>query len=207
MNKFYKLLYLIPIIIIGCKSPDFDNKKFSQVINKFYMNIYSIEGEKILSIKSPTSRYENNSNIISLDETKIHLFKNNQTEYIINSDKSKLSDGSLLELKGNVLVKNIGKDADKLYADIFKWDINSTEYLLIGDVKFENNTITLSSNKALLNKTNNIIEFFNPVKYKIKDSNNENGYEINSENAFYNINTKSVSFRSQGEKVRSKIYF
>ena len=37
--------------------------------------------------------------------------------------------------------------------------------------------------------SDNIIEFFNPVKYIIKNDNNENKYEINSENAYYNLNT------------------
>jgi len=55
--------------------------------------------------------------------------------------------------------------------------------------------------------TDNIIEFYNPVKYIIKDDNNEKKYEINSENAFYNINTDSVSFSAKEERVRSKIYF
>ena len=77
----------------------------------------------------------------------------------------------------------------------------------MGNVKFENNTITLSSNKAILNKKNNIIEFFNPVKYKVNDSSNNKRYEVKSENAYYNIDTKSVSFKSKEQTVRSKIYF
>ena len=55
--------------------------------------------------------------------------------------------------------------------------------------------------------SDNIIEFFNPVKYIIKDDNNEKQYEINSENAFYNINTESLSFSSKEKRVRSIIYF
>ena len=45
-----------------------------------------------------------------------------------------------------------------------------------------------------------IIEFFNPVKYIIKDESNEKKYEINSENAFYNINTESLSFGAKRKK-------
>ena len=41
----------------------------------------------------------------------------------------------------------------------------------------------------------------------IKDNNEEKRFEINSENAYYNIITKSVSFSSKKERVRSKIYF
>ena len=207
MNKLFKLLFLIPIFIVGCKSNSLINKDISQVIDNIDMNIFSSEGEKLFSIKSPYSSYENNSNIFKLKETTIHILKNNETEYIITSDKSKLSNNKLLELKGNVSVKNFTQEADKLYANSFTWDISNTEYVLFGNVKFENNTLTLSSNKAILNKADSIIKFFSPVKYKLKESNNDNVYEINSENAFYNIKTNSVSFTSKEDKVRSKIYF
>lgn len=207
MNRFYKLLFFIPIIIVGCKSSSLSIKDFSQVIDNFNMNIFSVEGEKLFSIKSPFSTYENNINIFNLEETTIYTFKNNEKEYIINSDKSKLSDNKLLELNGNVSVKNLSQGTDKLYANRFTWDISNTEYVLIGNVKFENKSLILTSNKAILNKADNIIKFFKPVKYKYKVSNNENVYEINSENAFYNINTKSVSFTSREDTVRSKIYF
>ena len=69
------------------------------------------------------------------------------------------------------------------------------------------NSISLSSNKAILNKNKKIIEFFNPVEYKVNDTNYERGYEVNSQNAYYNFDTKSVIFRSREERVRSKIYF
>ena len=62
------------------------------------------------------------------------------------------------------------------------------------------------SGKAILGQEN-IIEFFNPVKYTIKGKKNNNKYEINSENAFYDIDAESVSFRSNNKKVRSVINF
>ena len=62
------------------------------------------------------------------------------------------------------------------------------------------------SEKAILG-SDNIIEFFNPVKYIIKDETNENKYEINSENAYYDINSESVSFKSKDKRVRSIINF
>ena len=46
-----------------------------------------------------------------------------------------------------------------------------------------------------------------PIKIIIKDENNENKYEINSENAFYNLNTESVSFEAKDKRVKSIIYF
>ena len=208
MSKIIKLLFFISIIITGCKTKEIDNKIISQSINSMNMNIFSNEGMKLLTIKSPYSYYDKEKNNFNLKNTIINLYKDNKIEYIISSDKSKISNNNkLLELKGNVFIKTPIINGDKIYSNSFTWNIENSEYLLVGNVKFENNLITLSSNKAILNKSNNIIEFFNPVKYRIIDSNNENLYEVNSENAYYNINTKSVSFRSKDEKVRSKIYF
>jgi len=109
-------------------------------------------------------------------------------------------------LHGNVKLKTLKKDGDFLYADNFIWNIENTNYLLEGNIKFENQNIILNSGKAILG-SDNIIEFFNPVKYIIKDVNKENKYEINSENAFYNINTDSVSFKAKDKRVKSIIYF
>ena len=208
MSRFYKILFIVTIIIAGCKSPESDDKVKFQSIDNMNMNIFSNEGKRLFTIKSPNSSYSKEKNTFNLKKTTINLYKDNKTEYIIISDTSQLSNNNkLLELKGNVLVKTIFQQGDKLFANRFKWNILNSEYLLIGNVKFENNSITLSSNKAILNKESNLIEFFNPVKYHIKDNNNEKIYEINSENAYYNINTKSVSFSSKKERVRSKIYF
>ncbi len=208
MNRFYKLLFLIPFIISGCKNNKLDEKYVSQSINTLNMNIFSKEGVKLLSIKSPYSNYDKKRNSFNLNETTIKLFKDNKIEYIINSDKSKLSNNyKLIELNGNVKVKTIIQQDDKLTANRFTWNIQNSQYLLEGNVKLENSSVTLSSNKAILKKSNNIIEFFNPVKYKINNSLKDSGYEINSENAYYNIDTKSVNFISKEARVRSKIYF
>ena len=208
MNKLYKPLFLIPLILIGCKNKNIDKKYLSQSINNLNMNIFSKEGVKMFFIKSPNSYYDKETNNFKLKETTINIFKDNKVEYIINSDKSKLSNNNkLIELNGNVLVKKINQQDDKITANSFTWNIQKSEYLLIGNVKLENNSVTLSSNKAVLKKSTNIIEFFNPVKYKFKDNIKDSGYEINSENAYYNIDNKSVNFKSKEARVRSKIYF
>ncbi len=207
MNRIYKLLLLISITITGCKSSEINNNTISQSINSLYMNIFSKEGKKVLTIKSPYSNYDNINNTFNLKETTITMYNNNKSEYIITSDKSKLSNNNkLVELNGNVLIKSI-KEEDKLYSNNFIWDIEKSEFFLFGNVNFKNYSISLSSDKAIFNKTKNIIEFFNPVKYIVSDRNNQSGYEVKSENAYYNINTKSVIFKSKEQKVRSNIYF
>ncbi len=208
MNSLCKLLILIPLIIFGCKNKEIDEKYLNQSINTLDMNIFSKDGIKLLSIKSPNSNYEKDSNTFNLKKTTINLFRDEKLDYIINSDKSKLSNNNkLIVLSGNVIVKRINQLDDKLTADSFTWNIQNSEFLLLGNVKLENGLVTLSSNRAILKKSTNIIEFFNPVKYKYKNNIKGNGYEINSENAYYNIDNKSINFKSKEARVRSKIYF
>ena len=207
MNNLYKLIIIFPVLITGCSPNVIEENKVIQKIDSLDMNIFSNEGEKIYSVKSPYSSYDKNKQKFQLRETTINIFKGEETKYIINSDESSLSNNNKhLELKGNVKMITINQEDEILYADSFSWNIDETYYLLKGNIRFENKNIILNSEKATLG-TDNIIEFYNPVKYIIKDDNNEKKYEINSENAFYNINTESVSFSAKEERVRSKIYF
>ena len=206
MNNFYRII-LLPVFILGCAPNSIKENKIIQKINSLDMNIYSKSGDKIYSITSPNSIYNNYEQRFELKTPTINIFNGDETKYIINSDDSTVSDNNkLLKLKGNVKLKTLDQDDDFLYAENFIWDIEENSYLLEGNIRFENKNIILNSGKAKLG-ADNIIEFFNPVKYIIKDDNNENKYETNSENAFYNLETESVSFKAKDKRVRSIIYF
>ena len=193
--------------MIGCAPNLIVENKVTQKIDSLDMNIYSKNGDKIYSITSPNSSYNKSELKFELKNPTINIFKGEETKYIISSEESSLSDNNkLLKLKGNVKLKTLKKNGDFLYADNFIWNIENTNYLLEGNIRFENQNIILNSGKAILG-SDNIIEFFNPVKYIIKDENNENKYEINSENAYYNLNTESVSFKAKNKRVKSIIYF
>ncbi|MDC3092147.1 LPS export ABC transporter periplasmic protein LptC [Prochlorococcus sp. AH-716-M18] len=193
--------------MLGCAPNVIDENKINQKIDSLDMTIFSKSGNKIYSIISPNSSYDNIELKFELKKPIINILNGEETKYIISSEESSLSDNNkLLELKGNVKLKTLKKDGDILYADNFTWNIENTNYLLEGNIRFENQNIILISGKAILD-SDNIIEFFNPVKYIIKDENNENKYEINSENAYYNLNTESVSFKAKNKRVKSIIYF
>ena len=207
MSKIYRLIIFLQIFILGCASNGFDENKVIQKIDSLDMTIFSKEGNKLYSITSPNSSFDNIELKFELKKPFINIFNGEETKYIISSDESTLSeDNKLLKLKGNVKLKTLKKDKEILYADNFIWNIEKTNYLLEGNIKFENQNIILNSRKAILN-SDNIIEFLNPVKYIIKDENNVNKYEINSENAYYNLTTESVSFKSKDKRVKSIIYF
>ena len=207
MNSLYKLIIFFPFFILGCSSNVNEGNKILKKIDSLNMNIFSNTGEKIYTIASPNSTYDKIKLEFNLKKTTISIFEGENIKYIINSDTSTLSDNNkLVKLNGNIELRSINQDNDYLYGDNLIWNIDESIYKLIGNVRFENSKIKLSSNKAILAK-DNIIEFFNPVKYIIKGNNNENKYEINSENAYYNLDTESLSFKAKEKRVRSKIYF
>jgi len=207
MNNIYRLIIFLPLFILGCAPNVVDENKVIQKINSLDMTIFSKRGDKLYSITSPNSSYDNIELKFKLKKPIINILNGKETKYIISSEESTLSDNNkLLKLRGNVKLKTFEKEEDILYADNFIWNIEKTNYLLEGNIRFENQNIILNSRKAILG-SNNIIEFFNPVKYIIKDENNENKYEINSENAYYNLITESVSFEAKDKRVKSTIYF
>ena len=187
MSNIYRLIIFLPLFIIGCAPNVIDENKIIQKIESLDMTIFSSSGDKIYSITSPNSSYDNIELEFELKKPIINILNGEETKYIISSEESTLSDtNKLLKLSGTVKLKTLKKDGDFLYADNFIWNIENTNYLLEGNIRFENKNIILNSDKAVLG-SDNIIEFFNPVKYTIKDENNENKYEINSENAYYNL--------------------
>jgi len=193
--------------MFGCAPNVIDENKVIQKIESLDMTIFSKSGDKIYSITSPDSSYDNIKLEFKLNKPIINILNGEETKYIIRSNESTLSDNNkVLKLKGNVKLKTLKKDGDFIYADNFIWNLENTNYLLEGNIRFENQNIILNSGKAILG-SDNIIEFFKPVKYIIKDENNENKYEINSENAFYNLKTESVSFEAKDKRVKSIIYF
>ena len=207
MTNIYRLIILIPFFFLGCAPNVIEENKVIQKIDSLDMNIYSNKGDKIYSISSPNSSYNLSELKFELEKPTINIFKGEKTKYIISSEKSTLSDNNkILKLRGNVILKTLKQDEDILFADNFIWNIEETDYLLEGNIRFENQNIILNSSKAKLD-SDSINEFFNPVKYIIKDKNNKNKYEINSENAYYNLKTESVSFKAKDKRVKSIIYF
>jgi len=193
--------------MLGCAQNVIDENKVKQKIDSLDMTIFSKSGDKIYSITSPNSSYDNIELKFELKKPIINILNGKETKYIISAEGSTLSDNNkLLKMKGNVKLKTLKKNEDILNADNFIWNIENTNYLLEGNIRFENQNIILNSGKAILG-SDNIIEFFNPVKYIIIDENNENKYEINSENAYYNLATESVSFKAKDKRVKSIIYF
>ena len=207
MNNINILKFFLPIFILGCSQNVVEENRVIQKINSLDMNVFSKTGDKIYSITSPDSKFDKIKLVFNLKRTTINIFKGEDIKYIIDSESSRLLDkNKIVELKGNVKLRSLNQNNDYLFGDNLTWNINESKYELFGNVRFENRNVSLYSNKAILRK-DNIIEFFNPVKYIMKDDDNKKKYEINSENAFYDIDKESLSFKAKDKKVRSIIYF
>ena len=207
MSNIYRLIIFLPLFMLGCSPNVIDENKVIQKIDSLNMTVFSKKGDKLYSITSTNSSFNNIELRFESKKPYINIFNGEETKYIISSEESTLSENNkLLKLKGDVKLKTIEKDEDILYADNFIWNIEKNNFQLEGNIRFENQNIILNSAKAILD-SDDIIEFFNPVKYIIKDENNENKYEINSENAYYNLTSESVSFKAKDKRVKSIIYF
>jgi len=163
MSNIRRLIIFLPLFMIGCAPNVIDENKVIQKIESLDMTIFSKSGEKIYSITSPYSSYDNIELKFELKKPIINILNGKESKYIISSEESTLSDNNkLLKMKGNVKLKTLGKNEDILNADNFIWNIENNNYLLEGNIKFENQNIILNSGRAVLG-SDNIIEFFNPV--------------------------------------------
>ena len=151
MSKNYRLTILLTLFMLGCAPSVIDENKVIQKIDSLDMTIFSKSGDKIYSITSPNSSYDNTELKFELKKPIINILNGKETKYIISSEESTLSDNNkLLKLKGNVKLKTLKKNEDVINADNFIWNIENTNYLLEGNIRFENQNIILNSGKAIL---------------------------------------------------------
>ena len=162
MRNIYRLIFL-PLFILGCAPNVIDENEVIQKIDSLDMNIFYKSGVKIYSITSPNSSYDNIELKFELKKPIINILNGKETKYIISSEESTLSDNNkLLKLKGNVKLKTLKKNEDILNADNFIWNIENTNYLLEGNIRFENQNIILNSGKAILGSDNICLLYTSP---------------------------------------------
>jgi len=149
MSKIDRLIIFLPLFMLGCAPNVIDENKVIQKIDSLDMTIFSKSGDKIYSITSPNSSYDNIELEFELKKPIINILNGEETKYIISSEESTLSENNkLLNLRGNVKLKTINKDGEILYADNFTWNIENTNYMLEGNIRFENQNIILNSGKS-----------------------------------------------------------
>ena len=118
--------------MLGCAQNVIDENNVKQKIESLDMTIFSKSGDKIYSITSPNSSYNNIELKFELKKPIINILNGEETKYIISSEESSLSDNNkLLKLYGNVKLKTLKKDGDILYADNFIWNIENLSLIHI----------------------------------------------------------------------------
>ncbi len=208
MNRiFYLICILSTLFISSCNVSTKKTNKSLLIIDDFNLNHYSKNGTKVYMLETPYSVFNQTDNSYSLKKTNIKFFDKKDVKYNVNSDSAMLLNNKFLELKGNVEINDFNNNKTIIKSNNLFWDIYKSEFILEGKVSLVNNIINLSSSKALFDKKDDIILFYNPIKYNYKDEEGIRKYNISSENAYYNISTKNVIFKSKNDKVKSKLVF
>ena len=86
MIKINRLIILLPFLILGCSQNVIEENKVIQKIDSLDMNIFSKKGEKIYSISSPNSSYDNIELKFELKKPTINILNGEETKYIISSE-------------------------------------------------------------------------------------------------------------------------
>ena len=199
------LIFSIYLLLSSC-STSIKKIDSNLAIDDFSMTQFEINGDKSYAISSPKSLFIKDIQIYKLDKTEILFYKDNKVSYIINSLKSSLLNKDI-ELEGNVKLYDQNNKANTINANKAFWNIEKYEFTLIGDVVLNNNSINIESSKAVLNKKENIIKFFKPVKYRYLNNYSTLNYKVKADNAYYDLNKKTLLFESKNEKIKSKINF
>ena len=208
MNRiFYLICILSSLFISSCNVSTKKINKSVLIIEDFNLNHYSKNGTKVYMLESPYSVFNQTDQSYLLKKTNIKFFDKEDVKYNVNSDSAMLLNNKFLELKGNVEINDFNNNKTIIKSNNLFWDIDKSEFILEGKVSLVNNIINLSSSKALFDKKDDIILFYNPIKYNYKDEEGIRKYNISSENAYYNISTKDVIFKSKNDKVKSKLIF
>ena len=208
MNRiFYLICILSTLFISSCNVSTKKTNKSVLIIEDFNLNHYSKNGTKVYMLETPYSVFNQTDQSYLLNKTNIKFFDKENVKYNVNSDSAKLLNNKFLELKGNVEINDFNNNKTIIKSNNLFWDIDKSEFILEGKVSLVNNIINLSSSKALFDKKDDIILFYNPIKYNYKDEEGIRKYNISSENAYYNISTKDVIFKSKNDKVKSKLIF
>ena len=208
MSRFFSLICIFSSFFIT--SCNVNTKKVDTSylnIENFKLNHYSNDGTKLYMLETPYSVFNQTDQSYLLNETNIKFYEKENVKYNVNSDSAKLLNNKFIELKGNVEINDFNDDITIIKSNNFTWNTDKSEFILEGNVSLVNNIINLNSSKALLDKKDDIIMFYNPVKYNYKDKDNIRKYNISSENAYYNISTKNIIFKSINDKVKSKLVF
>ena len=207
MNKFIRFLPLMVIFLLSsCRINTSIEDNLTLKIDDFTMNQFSEDGEKIYTIISPKSNLNKITFVYELDTVEVIFYEQDKETYLVTADYATLDD-NLLTLNGNVKIKDIKDNDSIIKSNNLYWDIKKSLVTLEGNVVLEDPFINLSSSKAILNQDSDIIKFFNPVQYKYKNSTNKTNFEVSSENAFYDLNEKKMTFSSESERVRSTLFF
>jgi len=201
------LFFYIYILLSSCTT---SIKKIDSnlAIDDFSLTQFETNGDKLYSISSPKSLFIKDIQIYKLDNTKILFYEDNKVNYIIKSKKSSLLNNNKdIKLEGDVRLFDLNNKANTINSNEAFWNIDKNEFILIGDVILNNNSVNILSSKAVFKEKENIIKFFKPVKYRYLNNASSLNYKVKADNAYYDLNKNTLLFESKNKRIKSNISF
>ena len=83
MSKNFRLIIFLTLFLLGCAPNVNDEIKVIQKIDSLDMTIFSKSGDKIYSITSPNSSYDNIELKFDIKKPTINIINGEETKYII----------------------------------------------------------------------------------------------------------------------------
>jgi len=202
------LIFSIFLLLTSSCSKSIRKVNSNLTIDDFSLTQFDNNGDKLYSIKSPKSVFLKDIQIYKLYKTKILLYGENKINYIINSKLSSLLNNNKdIKLEGDVRLKDLTNNGNTISANKALWNIDKFQFILIGNVILNNDSINIISSKAVLNKKKNKIKFFKPVKYRYLNNSSDLNHRVRADNAYYDLKNKSLLFESKNGRTRSRINF
>ena len=83
MSNNYRLIIFLPLFMLGCAPNVIDENQVIHKIDRLDMTIFSKSGDKIYSITSPNSSYDNIELKFELKKPFINIFNGEETNILL----------------------------------------------------------------------------------------------------------------------------
>ena len=127
------LIFILPLLLItiGCNFDKNIREDVQLKVEEFNLSQLYRNGEKLYTIYSPISKFNQTEQIYKLDNTNIKFYDNNELKYIINSNNAVLDNNNkVVKLIGEIKIIDITEEDNVINSDNLLWNINKSEFIL-----------------------------------------------------------------------------
>ena len=179
------------------------------VIKNFKLEQKKEDDSLNFMIESPEAYINPGNDIVNIKNSTITIYKYDKPKLIINSNVAIFNrKNNTINCSGDIVIDQIDAKDNKLTAENIMWNIQNSTIHISGDVKLRTNSSYIISDNAYYDQNEGILDFTQIKKYEVyrKSGQIEIPFiSINSDNATWDNEEKSLIFYSPDKQVRSTI--